>query len=163
QVKPRSMFRKDGKRLDGLFPYCIECWREYTGSKARRRATQSKAEYDKARRERMKRELGEVQLRAKHRESHLLRQYNMTLAEYDALLAKQDGKCAICALTPAEIGDAEGANLKALAVDHDHDCCPGSASCGKCIRGLLCARCNTSLGGFRDEVDLLFKAADYLQ
>ena len=32
-------------------------------------------------------------------------------------------------------------------IDHDHRCCPGSESCGKCIRGILCSSCNTGLAG----------------
>ena len=27
-------------------------------------------------------------------------------------------------------------------VDHDHTCCPAQNSCGKCIRGIVCSRCN---------------------
>lgn len=35
-------------------------------------------------------------------------------------------------------------------VDHDHKCCPGAASCGDCIRGIICAKCNF-LAGYADE------------
>jgi hypothetical protein len=42
-----------------------------------------------------------------------------------------------------------------LAVDHDH-------KTGK-VRGLLCHKCNKSIGGLQDSVVLLRKAADYLE
>lgn len=31
-------------------------------------------------------------------------------------------------------------------VDHDHACCPGTRSCGLCVRGILCPTCNTRSG-----------------
>lgn len=64
-----------------------------------------------------------------------LRQYGLTLEDYEALFAAQNGKCGIC-------GEQEAR----LDVDHDHSCCPGKKSCGQCIRGLLCLGCNSKLG-----------------
>lgn len=37
-------------------------------------------------------------------------------------------------------------NRENLHIDHDHACCPGNESCGKCIRGVLCGSCNVILG-----------------
>jgi hypothetical protein len=65
------------------------------------------------------------------------RAYQMSPARYRALLARQGGKCAGCD------GDNGG---NALHVDHDHACCPGFATCGECVRGLLCFGCNGLLG-----------------
>src|SRR6266496_914731 len=55
--------------------------------------------------------------------------------------------CDICdeeLLTPTRKRMGRGHAL--LTIDHDHDCCPGSASCGKCIRGFLCGLCNSAIG-----------------
>lgn len=57
-----------------------------------------------------------------------------------------------------------GFGKKSFSIDHDHACCPGaSMSCGRCVRGLLCGGCNVGLGAFRDDPELLRKAADYLE
>lgn len=49
-----------------------------------------------------------------------------------------------------------------LALDHDHACCPNSHSCGSCLRGLLCVRCNSGIGYLGDDAERLLAAADYL-
>jgi Recombination endonuclease VII len=90
------------------------------------------------------------------RGSRLKYYYRMTLEEYDFLLEAQGGHCAICPKTPEENG-------KRLAVDHDHRCCPGKESCGKCIRGLLCAHCNLAIGLLEDNPLVMENAADYIR
>jgi hypothetical protein len=81
------------------------------------------------------------------------RTYGIDADQYRALLELQDGKCAICFDCPEN---------RALSVDHNHDCCPGSTSCGKCVRRLLCSRCNSMLGMAQDNASLLLLASQYL-
>lgn len=71
-----------------------------------------------------------------------------TLDEYNVILDKQNGGCAIC-------GAKKNKNGNALCLDHDHNT-------GK-IRGILCHDCNTSLGKFEDNVELLKRAIQYLE
>jgi Recombination endonuclease VII len=47
--------------------------------------------------------------------------------------------------------------------DHDHSCCPGSRSCEKCRRGLLCHGCNRALGNLHDDSGRLEGLAKYLR
>lgn len=75
---------------------------------------------------------------------------------YWALYEFQGGKCAIlnCRAT---------GKTKALAVDHDHKCCPGRTSCGKCVRGLLCGVHNEQLGRNGDDPWVFRDMASYLE
>lgn len=81
--------------------------------------------------------------------------YRIRAEEYEAMLVAQGGTCAIC--------DRVNSDGRALAVDHDHACCPGVRSCGKCVRKLLCTECNTGIGSLGDSVSRLRKAAEYLE
>lgn len=82
-------------------------------------------------------------------------QFRVTADNYTATLAAQGGTCALCPRTPS-VG-------RSFAVDHDHSCCPEKGkSCGRCVRGLLCTRCNVGLGYFRDSSTRLRAAADYV-
>ena len=70
--------------------------------------------------------------------------YGMSLADYEAMLERQRGACAICKKSD-----------EALCVDHCH-------ACGK-VRGLLCAKCNSALGFCNDSPEHLLAAVAYLQ
>lgn len=87
--------------------------------------------------------------------SGLWSKYRITADQYDQMMIDQDGGCAICG--------GVNSDGRALAVDHDHACCPGSRSCGKCVRKLLCLDCNTGIGSLKDDVHLLRKAIAYLE
>jgi len=80
--------------------------------------------------------------------------YGLAPGQYAELLAYQGGACFICRRKPG---------LKRLACDHDHSCCPGPISCGKCVRGLLCRGCNRDvLGHLKDDPAAFQRAIDYL-
>lgn len=80
------------------------------------------------------------------RNALLLRTYGITAAQYDDLLNKQRGRCAVCGTLP---------KTTRLAVDHCH-------STGL-VRGLLCHRCNQAIAKFDDSVGKLDAAARYLR
>lgn len=90
-----------------------------------------------------------------YRKKNLKQKYGLSVEGYDALLHSQGGACAICTRTESI--------ERALAVDHDHSCCPGVTSCGKCVRGLLCFGCNSALGKLNDDITLLEAAVGYLR
>ena len=95
-------------------------------------------------------------LKAHLTEQRAKKVYSMEPGMYNKLWEYQGGKCAICQR-------ATGAT-KSLSVDHDHACCPGRESCGKCVRGLICSGCNYKvLGHLRDDVDALVRAIVYLK
>lgn len=79
--------------------------------------------------------------------------YGLSYEQYMKLLELQNYACAICKDTP---------EAKVLNIDHDHSCCNSGSSCGKCVRGLLCSRCNFGLGAFKDSISNLEKAVQYL-
>jgi hypothetical protein len=69
----------------------------------------------------------------------------------------QGGRCAICGAAEA------GGRYNTWHIDHDHGCCDGGSSCGRCVRGLLCNKCNLALGYFMDDPARLRAALDYLE
>ena len=76
--------------------------------------------------------------REKDRLKRKARTYGVTV---DQLISLVQGTCGIC---------GGGNNGRTLHIDHDHRCCDGARSCGKCIRGVLCYPCNYGYERFLD-------------
>ena len=87
------------------------------------------------------------------KEWDLMRKYSISEGQYQEMLTAQDNKCIIC--NNKENVKHKSGVIKRLAVDHCH-------STGK-VRGLLCYRCNTSIGKFEDSIELLESAINYLK
>ena len=86
--------------------------------------------------------------------------YNITLEQYDQLSKDQGDACYLCGEVET-VPDLNGV-IRRLAVDHDHNCCPGARSYGKCIRSLLCYNCNRYMGRVDKSPKLQMRFADYL-
>jgi hypothetical protein len=84
------------------------------------------------------------------------RLYKLTLEEYNQKLENQGQKCTICGASFLE-------EKVKPHIDHDHQCCSGKESCGECVRDILCYNCNSGLGNFRDNIESMQKAVQYLK
>jgi hypothetical protein len=80
-------------------------------------------------------------------DSRYRRFYGIEREDWNQMFAEQEGCCAIC-------GKHQSEQKKRLEVDHCHE--TGH------VRALLCTNCNTALGKFYDDPELLYRAADYL-
>jgi hypothetical protein len=115
-------FPFDRRNRDGFSSWCRACmavktraWQDANPEKVRGHHRRAYRQNHDAIRE------AQVEMRLKAR-------YGITLAEYEAILERQGGACALCPRVPGK---------KRLHVDHDHET-------GR-VRGLLCAPCNTRL------------------
>jgi len=110
---------------------CSACWQQEWKRKNHDQYVQNYRRYNKQ--NRVKR--NETQLKYYYRNKDVIRERKwkalgmtgMTNERYEALLLEQDGKCALCGISPKD-------DKQRLHVDHDHD--TGS------VRGLLCNTCN---------------------
>ncbi|MGW2636881.1 endonuclease VII domain-containing protein [Streptomyces sp. NPDC001348] len=166
---PPAAFARDKNRRDGLQPRCRECVAEYSAAHYRRRReamgkpVREKVEVPAG--HKLCRTCGEVKPHsdwhrnatasdglstrckacrvAQGRQGHLKRQYGLTEAERDELIAAQGGVCCICLAAPP------------AHVDHCHET-------GR-VRGVLCFSCNAALGQFKDQPDAIRRAAAYVE
>lgn len=73
----------------------------------------------------------------------LNRRYQVDAIQVEWMILQQGGVCALCGAGKPE------------HVDHDHR--------ARRLRGILCFNCNRGLGKFSDELELMSRAADYLE
>ena len=81
--------------------------------------------------------------RIKTNHKAMLKKYGITEEVYQQMLIDSNGICPIC--------DCK----RTLHIDHNHQT-------GK-VRGLICTSCNTGLGKFKDNIELLTNALKYLK
>jgi arsenate reductase-like glutaredoxin family protein len=79
------------------------------------------------------------------REREYLRNYGITIKDYDQMFTDQQGLCAICKLS----------SDKRLCVDHNHT--------SGAVRELLCDNCNVGIARFLESVSALQSAIEYIQ
>ncbi len=140
EVKPVADFCRSKKTKDGRACQCRACRSEYGQRpevKARKRALWEKHRGEPEQRRRCA---------ERTRKYVLKREYGLTEDDYNSLWEAQHGRCLIC---------GTGLRLVRAHIDHDH-------VTGR-VRGILCHCCNLGLGHFRDNPDLLEKAAAYLR
>lgn len=149
-VKPLAQFLRERRRVDKRTTRCGDCLRAwcrayYARPDVSARVKQQKRSYRPAWRAKNRdRYLAQV------RETRLRRSYGITHVDYERILKRQAGRCAIC-----RRATASDRRSKRLGVDHDH--ATGA------VRGLLCGACNIGLGMFGDNVDRLRAAVTYLR
>lgn len=88
---------------------------------------------------------------AQSRKRRNLREYNLTIDDFNAMWVQQGGKCAIC----DHDMEPKGRKKEAVSVDHNH-------ATGN-VRGLLCRGCNHGIGNLKDSPEVLKRAIQYLE
>lgn len=128
RVQPLDNYHRNSSSPDGRYSMCKECKNE-----ARRCHYDNNPEYYQA------------YWQSTARYEQTLRRYGIDKQDYEMLLAKQGGVCAICKSPPPE--------KSPLHVDHDHQ--TGD------VRGLLCGKCNRMLIYCGDTLDGFLRIAEY--
>jgi hypothetical protein len=140
EFKDETEFYKDRTTKDGLKNKCKEC--SGNGYKIYREKFPEKVKEDYK-----KWALNNKEKRKEYNKRHSLKQYGITIEDYNNMLKEQDFKCAIC--------KEEIKNVTQFDVDHCH--------LTGIVRGILCSNCNNGLGRFKDNIEVLKNAIKYLE
>lgn len=143
EQKYLTKFHKDKRSSDGRVAQCVDC---VALRVAKYRNENKKQVLAKAR---------ECYARNKHkyrknrRRWHLENSYGITPEEFEEMVVACGNKCELCGAR------GQDQHYGVLVVDHN----PLTGV----VRGLLCRKCNTGLGHFNANIELLAKAIVYLQ
>lgn len=88
----------------------------------------------------------------KYKNQRLLKNYGITIEQYEEMLKVQDYSCKMCKQAETILTYNK---LKNLSVDHCH-------TTGQ-VRGLLCSKCNCLIGYAKESIELLQEAINYLK
>jgi len=138
EVKPLDQFYKRKEGILGVRSDCKKCGALRGKEWQRKNPQQDK----KQRKDWRDKNLDKIKNNA------LQWNYGISIEEYNNLLKIQENKCIICKRHKDDL-------TKSLCVDHDH-------ATGR-VRGLLCDDCNNALGRFKDSIENLKQAINYLQ
>lgn len=92
-----------------------------------------------------------------YRNQELRKKHGMYPHDWAALYETQAGCCYLCG------NELDMIKSKAIAIDHDHRCCPANKSCAICRRGLACSNCNLAIGMVYEDPARLRRMADALE
>ena len=162
--KTGSLFGLKEKEREGLY-LCTRCkekkeWSEFYLRTEVSKKTGLKLRYSHCRDcHKEQRRIDYPRHRDREMNWRLLTKYGIGKGEYDLMLKAQGGTCMICN-KGGHIRKKGSRKGKAgtpipLSVDHNHET-------GQ-VRGLLCLNCNTGIGHFKDDADLIKKALEYLE
>jgi len=144
------------KLIDNNKKRCRKCWsfKPLSDFGTSQKRFQCKSCFSAWKKEYYQRPEVKVKERQHFLKGYFKRAYGITLDQYEEMLLKQNGCCAICKNKESRV-NPKSKKVQPLSVDHCHQT-------GK-VRGLLCSQCNLILGKFNDNI-LLFQACiDYLQ
>lgn len=135
EFKPTDEYVPDGRKANGRKSRCRTC------------SYQATAAWRAKNREHLRTTQVAYELATKRR-SWLKTKYGLTVEQFEAMVTTQGNVCALC-------HQPQNPKFRYLDVDHCH-------ATGE-VRGLLCRHCNTAIGHFRDDPELLMRAAAYIR
>lgn len=149
--KPTTEFCKDKRSSDSLSSRCRKCnyfgvknWRKNNPEKHKKNLKKYKEAHPTETMLQARKD-GNKNYYRNGQKSRIKYRYGISFEDFEEMKERQNNLCAICKTKTYE---------KELNIDHCH-------ATGK-IRGLLCTKCNTGIGLFCDDINLLKNVITYL-